>query len=82
MRQQLLNLNITGRLPVKLDLILYEWMRQQSPLVGDYTLYTVQRPVTITLLGAVSGAGQLPWQAGRSVTDYLQITPPCRRGQE
>ncbi|MEN1933184.1 capsule biosynthesis GfcC family protein [Escherichia coli] len=31
---------------------------------GDYTLYTVQRPVTITLLGAVSGAGQLP-PAGR-----------------
>ncbi|WP_435890244.1 capsule biosynthesis GfcC family protein [Escherichia coli] len=31
--------------------------------------------MTITLLGAVSGAGQLPWQAGRSVTDYLQDHP-------
>ncbi|HHI5659915.1 TPA: capsule biosynthesis GfcC family protein, partial [Escherichia coli] len=31
--------------------------------------------VTITLLGAVSGAEQLPWQAGRSVTDYLQDHP-------
>ena len=75
-RQQLLNLNITGRLPVKLD---PDFVRvdenSNPPLVGDYTLYTVQRPVTITLLGAVSGAGQLPWQAGRSVTDYLQDHP-------
>ncbi len=59
--QQLLNLNITGRLPVKLD---PDFVRvdenSNPPLVGDYTLYTVQRPVTITLLGAVSGAGQLP----------------------
>lgn len=31
--------------------------------------------MTITLLGAVSGTGQLPWQAGRSVTDYLQDHP-------
>lgn len=75
-RQQLLNLNITGRLPVKLD---PDFVRvdenSNPPLVGDYTLYTVQRPVTITLLGAVSGAEQLPWQAGRSVTDYLQDHP-------
>ena len=75
-RQQLLNLNITGRLPVKLD---PDFVRvdenSNPPLVGDCTLYTVQRPVTITLLGAVSGAGQLPWQAGRSVTDYLQDHP-------
>ncbi|XNM48759.1 hypothetical protein ACLK17_06275 [Escherichia coli] len=41
---------------------------------GLYTL-SVQRPVTTTLLGAVSGAGQMPWQAGRSVTHYLKITP-------
>ncbi len=46
------------------------------PLVGDYTLYTVQRPVTITLLGAVSGAAAIAL-AGRpyDVTDYLQDHP-------
>ena len=53
-------------------LILCEWMRTAIPRWSGTIRYTVQRPVTITLLGAVSGAGQLPWLAGRSVTDYLQ----------
>ncbi|BAT38927.1 capsule biosynthesis GfcC D2 domain-containing protein [Escherichia albertii] len=75
-RQQLTNLNITGRLSVELD---PDFVRvdedSNRPLVGDYALYAVQRPSTITLLGAVSGAGQLPWRAGRSVADYLQHHP-------
>lgn len=59
--QQLLNPNITGRLPVKLD---SDFIRADEnsnpPLARDYTPYTVQRPVTIILLGTVSGARQLP----------------------
>ncbi|MBS2140980.1 capsule biosynthesis GfcC family protein [Escherichia coli] len=46
----------------------------------DFTLYTGQGPVTFTLLGAVSGAGQLPWQAGRSVPAFLQDHPPLEGG--
>ncbi|XNM77989.1 capsule biosynthesis GfcC D2 domain-containing protein [Escherichia coli] len=59
-RQQLRNPNITGRLPVKLAPDLFEWMRQQDPVGRGLYAHTVQRPVTITLLGAVSGAGKSP----------------------
>ncbi len=80
-RQQLLNLNITGHLPVKLD---PDFVRvdenSDPPLVGDYTLYTVQRPVTI-LLGAVSGPGNCPGRQAVALPIICKI-PPCRRGQE
>ena len=71
-RQQLLNLNITGRLPVKLD---PDFVRvdenSNPPLVGDYTLYTVQqagRSVTDYLQDH-------PRLAGADKNNVMVITP-------
>ncbi|WP_236127712.1 capsule biosynthesis GfcC family protein [Cedecea colo] len=41
-------------------------------LTGDYTLWVGGRPDTVTVMGALDGAGPQPWQAGKSIRQYLQ----------
>lgn len=72
-RQQVAALKVTGRQLVSLD---PDRVRLSSSanrrLVGDYSVYTLAEPTSVTLFGAVDGAGTTPWAAGRSVADYLQ----------
>ena len=69
-RQQLLNLNITGRLPVKLD---PDFVRvdenSNPPLVGDYTLYTVLCWVRFL------GPGNCPGRQAVALPIICKITP-------
>ncbi len=71
--QQVAAIKVTGRQFTNLD---PDWVRLRPEanrrLEGDYSVYTLQKPTTITLAGALSGSGKTSWQPGRSVVDYLQ----------
>lgn len=70
--QQLATVRVTGRQFTSLD---PDWIRVRPEanrrLEGDYRIYTLQRPDTVTLAGAISGGGKTAWQPGRDVRDYL-----------
>lgn len=71
-KQQLLAIQVTGRQFVNLDPDIVRTRADANPrLVGDYTLYTLSAPSTITLSGAITGSGKVAWQPGTSVGDYL-----------
>ncbi|MGB9097356.1 capsule biosynthesis GfcC D2 domain-containing protein [Erwinia sp.] len=71
--QQVSAVKVTGRQIAHLD---PDWVRmrpaQNRKLEGDYTVYTLQKPTSISLAGVLSGSGKTAWQPGRSVRDYLQ----------
>lgn len=70
--QQLKTVRVTGRQFTSLD---PDWVRLHPEanrrLQGEYSLYTLQRPTSITLAGAISGSGKAVWQPGRATRDYL-----------
>ncbi|MCW1873231.1 capsule biosynthesis GfcC family protein [Erwinia sp. INIA-01] len=72
-RQQIASLKVTGRQLVNLD---PDWVRTRPQanrrLAGEYSVYTVAKPTSVRLAGAVDGAGTTPWVAGRPVADYLE----------
>ena len=70
--KQLQGLRITGRqfTTMDADLILNNNAANRK-LQGEYYVFTATRPDKVLLLGAVRGAGKLPWVAGRSVREYL-----------
>jgi len=71
-RQQISSLKVTGRQPVNLD---PDWVRIQPQgnrrLEGEYSVYTMAKPSSVRLAGAVDGAGTTPWVPGRTVSEYL-----------
>ncbi|WP_455818723.1 capsule biosynthesis GfcC D2 domain-containing protein [Pseudomonas cerasi] len=75
-RQQIAGLRVTGRQIVNLD---PDWVRLRPQanrkLEGEYSLYTLAEPTSITLAGVVENAGKTPWAAGRSVVEYLDAHP-------
>ncbi len=70
--RQLTALNVTGRQFTSLD---PDWVRLRPQanrrLEGEYRVYTVQQPSTVTVMGAIAGAGKTSWQPGRDTRDYL-----------
>lgn len=70
--QQLAAIKVTGRQMVNLD---PDWVRVRPGanrrLEGDYSIYTLQKPDSLTIAGLASGSGKTPWLPGRSVVDYL-----------
>lgn len=72
LRQQIAAVRVTGRQIVNLD---PDWVRMRPAenrrLEGDYSVYTLQKPVTLTLAGLITDSGKTSWQPGRSVVDYL-----------
>lgn len=75
-RQQIAGLRVTGRQIVNLD---PDWVRLRPQanrtLEGEYSLYTLSEPTSVTLAGVVENAGKTPWAAGRSVVEYLDAHP-------
>lgn len=70
--QQLKTVRVTGRQFTSLDI---DWIRLRPEanrrLEGEYQVYTLRRPDSITLLGAIGGSGKVVWQPGRDTRDYL-----------
>lgn len=81
-RQQMASFKVTGRQIVNLD---PDWVRLRPQanrtLEGEYSLYTVAEPTSITLAGVVENAGKTPWAAGRSVVEYLDAHPRREGGE-
>ncbi|QGU89281.1 capsule biosynthesis GfcC D2 domain-containing protein [Erwinia sorbitola] len=81
-RQQIAGLKVTGRQIVNLD---PDWVRLRPQanrtLEGEYSLYTLEKPTSITLAGAVEKSGKTPWAAGRSVVEYLDAHPRMEGGE-
>jgi hypothetical protein len=71
--QQVSAVKVTGRQLANLD---PDWVRmrpaQNRRLEGDYSVYTLLKPTSITLAGVLANSGKTPWAPGRSVVDYLQ----------
>lgn len=71
-RQQLQAITVTGRQRVNLDPDEVRVTENGNPtLEGDYTLWIVAKPSTVTVLGLVSSPGQKPFTPGRDVASYL-----------
>lgn len=70
--QQLKAVRVTGRQFVSLD---PDWIRLRPEanrrLEGEYSLYTLRRPASVTLAGAIAGSGKVVWQPGRDTREYL-----------
>lgn len=70
--QQLSAIKVTGRQFVNLD---PDWVRlrpaEDRRLAGEYSVYTLKKPATVTLFGAISGSGKVTWQPGMDTRDYL-----------
>lgn len=70
--QQIAAIKVTGRQIVNLD---PDWVRlrpeDNRPLEGEYSVYTLQKPGSLTIAGLASGSGKTTWVPGRSVTAYL-----------
>lgn len=81
-RQQIAALKVTGRQRVNLD---PDWVRLRPEanrtLQGEYSVYTLEKPTSVTLAGVVEKAGNTPWAAGRSVVDYLDAHPRMSGGE-
>ncbi|HBV38964.1 MAG TPA: hypothetical protein DEF05_04545 [Erwinia sp.] len=70
--QQIAAIKVTGRQIVNLD---PDWVRLRPEdnrlLAGEYSVYTLQKPGSLTIAGLANGSGKTTWVAGRSVVDYL-----------
>lgn len=70
--QQLSAIHVTGRQFTALD---PDWVRMRPTanrtLEGDYSVYTLQKPTTVTVSGLVGNTGKTPWVPGYAVSDYL-----------
>ncbi|GLR07949.1 hypothetical protein COO59_06705 [Mixta theicola] len=70
--QQLKTVRVTGRQFTSLD---PDWVRLRPEanrrLEGEYSVYILQRPTSVTLAGAIDGSGKVNWQPGRDTRDYL-----------
>lgn len=70
--QQLTAVQVTGRQVVNLD---PDWVRlrpeENRRLEGEYSVYTLQKPTSVTLFGAITGSGKVSWQPGGDTRDYL-----------
>ncbi|CAO98154.1 capsule biosynthesis GfcC D2 domain-containing protein [Erwinia tasmaniensis] len=75
-RRQIAVLKVTGRQFVNLD---PDWVRLRPQanrrLQGEYSVYTLNEPTSITLAGAIESTGKVPWAAGRSAVEYLAAHP-------
>ncbi|ADP10499.1 Putative capsular polysaccharide protein [Erwinia sp. Ejp617] len=75
-RQQIAVLKVTGRQIVNLD---PDWVRLRPQdnrrLQGEYSVYTLNEPTSITLAGVIEKTGKTPWAAGRSAVEYLDAHP-------
>lgn len=70
--QQIAAVRVTGRQFVNLDPdIVRVRATENRRLQGDYSLYMLQKPATVTLAGLLAGSGKVTWQPGRSLVDYL-----------
>lgn len=71
--QQLSQIKVAGRLPVKLDA---DWVRLRPEanrtLQGEYDLWLQPKPINVLLFGLLTQPGSVTWQAGQDVRDYLQ----------
>ncbi|WP_370422493.1 capsule biosynthesis GfcC family protein [Pantoea vagans] len=74
--RQLSAINVTGRQFTPLD---PDWIRlhpaDNRRLEGSYDLWLQTPSDSVLLLGALSGAGKVSWQPGKSVRDYLEGHP-------
>ncbi|QKJ88939.1 hypothetical protein PMPD1_4031 [Paramixta manurensis] len=70
---QLSAIKVTGRQFTSLD---PDWIRLRPEanrrLEGEYSVYTLQQPDSVTLVGAIGNPGKTPWQPGRDIRDYLE----------
>jgi len=70
--QQLSAIKVTGRLAANLD---PDWLRMRPELnrrlAGEYSVYTLPKPDSVTLFGAIAGSGKVSWQPGGDTRDYL-----------
>ncbi|MFS2224084.1 capsule biosynthesis GfcC D2 domain-containing protein [Pantoea sp. B65] len=70
--QQLSAVKVTGRQFVNLD---PDWVRvrpvENRRLEGEYDVYTLAKPNSVTLFGAISGSGKVSWQPGVETRDYF-----------
>ncbi|MBP2169305.1 hypothetical protein J2125_002497 [Erwinia toletana] len=70
--QQLAAVKVTGRQFANLD---PDWVRlrpmENRRLSGEYDVYTLAKPNSVTLFGTVSGSGNVSWQPGAATRDYL-----------
>lgn len=70
--QQIAAIKVTGRQIVNLD---PDWVRLRPEdnrlLEGEYSVYTLQKPGSLTIAGLAGGSGKTTWVPGRSVTAYL-----------
>lgn len=72
-REQLQNMQVTGRQFISLDPDVVRTAVGANPrLEGVYTLYTFPRLQTVTVLGAISNSGEQRWRPGTSVSHYLK----------
>lgn len=70
---QLRKVRVAGRQFVSLDPDIVRVNAAHNPrLTGDYMLWVSGRPDTVTVMGVLNGAGPQPWQAGKSIRQYLQ----------
>ncbi len=71
--RQLAAIRVTGRQFVSLD---QDQIRlidgANRSLRGEYSVYTLNRPTSIRVFGAVTPGGSQPFQVSRDVSDYLQ----------
>ncbi len=71
--RQLSAIRVTGRQFISLD---PDWIRlhpaDNRRLEGSYDLWLQTPSDSVLLLGALSGAGKVSWQPGKSVRDYLE----------
>lgn len=71
--RQLSAIRVTGRQFTSLD---PDWVRlhpaDNRRLEGSYDLWLQTPSDSVLLLGALSGAGKVSWQPGKSVRDYLE----------
>jgi len=74
--RQLSAIKVTGRQFTPLD---PDWIRlhpaDNRRLEGSYDLWLQAPSDSVLLLGALSGAGKVSWQPGKSVRDYLEGHP-------
>ncbi|WP_061706843.1 capsule biosynthesis GfcC family protein [Pseudenterobacter timonensis] len=72
LRQQLAAQKIVGRLPVNLDPDKVRTTERGNPtLEGEYSLWIVPQPGTVSLFGLISSPGKKPFTPGRDVASYL-----------
>ncbi|WP_428944922.1 capsule biosynthesis GfcC D2 domain-containing protein [Pantoea sp. FN060301] len=71
--QQIASLTVTGRQFVNLDPDAVRVRPAENRrLEGDYSLYTLQKPTTVSMAGLLVESGKVAWQPGRSLVDYLE----------